>query len=202
MKRIIVWAVVLYSLSIIAGGWIGDGRQELQEGAFYSEEGAPVFRAEFTANGEVGIDIAVAGYYWISINGTRLTDVSKTSLMPLWSPYDQTIYSEYHKVPSSLIKSAPAKNEITVALGNGWYNFPPLAFWGKRVFRNFLSHGRPCFKVVRMENAKLTSKWQWRESRIVSNHLHLGTKEDRTRGFGEWKDACNVAGPKGRIVRR
>jgi alpha-L-rhamnosidase len=53
-----------------------------------------------------------------------------------------------------------------------------------------------------MKNAKMVSKWQWRESRIVSNHIHLGTKEDRTREFGEWKDACNVVGPKGRIVRR
>jgi hypothetical protein len=193
---------MLCSIGGIADGWIGDGRQELKDAAFYADEGAPVFKAEFTAESDVSIDIAVAGYYWIEVNGTRLRDVSKTSLMPLWSPYDKTLYSEHHKVPSSLIKPFPEKNEITIALGNGWYNFPPLAFWGGIVFRDFLAHGRPSFKILEMKNAKMVSKWQWRESRIVSNHIHLGTKEDRTREFGEWKEASNVVGPKGRIVRR
>ena len=197
-KRIV--AVLSVSLGLVAGAWIGDGRPELEGEAFYADEGAPVFRAEFSAAGDVKIDIAVAGYYWISVNGTRLSDVSKTSLMPLWSPYDETVYSESHKVPSSLVKAPPAQNEIAVALGNGWYNFPPLAFWGHRIFRNELAHGRPCFKLE--VNGKPLKGWKWKESRIVSNHLHLGTVEDRTRSCGEWKDAVEVAGPKGRIVPR
>jgi hypothetical protein len=80
-KRIV--AVLSVSLGLVAGAWIGDGRPELEGEAFYADEGAPVFRAEFSAAGDVKIDIAVAGYYWISVNGTRLSDVSKTSLMPL-----------------------------------------------------------------------------------------------------------------------
>ena len=69
MKKNFLLVLILSSFAVLADAWIGDGRQELKDAEFYADEGAPVFVAQFTADGDVGIEIAVAGYYWIEING-------------------------------------------------------------------------------------------------------------------------------------
>ena len=127
--------------------WIGDGRPDFaNEADFYGEDPAPEFRAECTlppGEGEVVVYIACAGYCHVRFNGKR--PLNGSAMMPLWSPYDHTIYAERLVFSAEARRSAPQKNVVSVTLGNGFYNLPPLRFWGSRCFRNELAHGRPCF---------------------------------------------------------
>ena len=190
--------------SLDALPWIGDGRPEfIDEADFYGEDPAPEFRAECTlppGEGEVVVYIACAGYCHVRFNGKR--PLNGSAVMPLWSPYDQTVYAERLVFSAEARRSAPQRNVVSVTLGNGFYNLPPLKFWGSRCFRSELAHGRPCFKVM-VSGAKGPLKWTWRNSRIIRNCVYLGEELDWARDEDrEWKAAAEVKGPKGRIALR
>ena len=179
--------------------WIGDGRPVMEEAAWYAPDPSPVFTASFVlpkrADGSavspdgLKVHIACLGFYQLEINGSRLRGLTLPALrpsteFPLWSDYTQSIYAETHIVDAAwqsfhTCEPYPATNTITVALGNGWYNMPPLRFWGRHCFRTTLSHGRPCFKLAIDGIEKLD--WTWCESPVVQNSLQLGTTVDRTR---------------------
>ena len=182
--------------------WIGDGRPDFaNEADFYGEDPAPEFRAECTlppGEGEVVVYIACAGYCHVRFNGKR--PLNGSAMMPLWSPYDHTIYAERLVFSAEARRSAPQKNVVSVTLGNGFYNLPPLRFWGSRCFRNELAHGRPCFKMM-VSGARGPLKWTWRNSRIIRNCVYLGEELDWARDEDRvWKDAAEVKGPKGCIA--
>ena len=182
--------------------WIGDGRPVFTEEAdFYGEDPAPEFRAECTLppeEGEVVVYIACAGYCHVRFNGKR--PLNGSAMMPLWSPYDHTIYAERLVFSAEARRSAPQKNVVSVTLGNGFYNLPPLRFWGSRCFRNELAHGRPCYKMM-VSGARGPLKWTWRNSRIIRNCVYLGEELDWARDEDRvWKDAAEVKGPKGCIA--
>lgn len=184
--------------------WIGDGRPTpTNEADFYSEDPAPEFRAEFIlppGSGEVVVEIACAGYCKVKLNGKSPRNDS--AVMPLWSPYDHTIYTERLEFYPDAHKPHPQKNFLSVALGNGFYNLPPLRFWGSRCFRNELAHGRPCFKV-HVKGVDQPLRWKWHNSRVIRNCVYLGEEYDWAReGDSTWRPAVEVAGPKGRLVRR
>ncbi len=210
MKKMMFAVFALMSAVVFADWdklpWIGDGRPVFaDEAAFYGEDPAPVFRATF-ATPSAGqslapwIELAVAGYYKATLNGRPLQSVSHTSVMPLFSPFDHTIYADAIPFPAKQLKPAGGTNELEIALGNGWYNLPPLRFWGSINFRSHLAHGRPCFKARACGIGPLT--WRWRETNVLRNCLYLGAEVDATRSFGDWRPACSVTGPKGRIVPR
>ena len=203
-----LWALVCAAGTLAAWGglkelqqapWIGDGRPTFTDEAdFYGEECAPQFKAEFTlppGDGDVVVTVACAGYCEVRFNGRH--PVQKPALMPLWSPFDKSVYTEKLVFRGEARRAHPQKNTLSVTLGNGFYNLPPLRFWGHHCFRKELAHGRPCFKVE-VAGAKEPLKWRWRNSRITRNSVYLGEEFDWARDEdATWKPVAEVAGPKG-----
>ncbi len=193
------------SASLADASWLGDGRSEpTNAAAFYDEDPAPRFETSFVLPGgvsDVSIEIACAGFYRLELNGRDVGPGAGAGIAPLWSPFDKTIYSDRVRPPADAFRPAPASNVLSVTLGNGFYNLPPLLFWGSRNFRAELAHGRPCFKLV-VDGLTTPLDWTWRETRIVRNCVYMGTEEDGTRQESSARPAVRVAGPKGRILPR
>ncbi len=193
--------------------WIGDGCPARDGAEWYAEDPAPEFRAEFVlpkgaikgrGKGGVRLFCVSPGYLKIGINGRRADPFSRGSdaVFPLWSPYGKTIYSETFDLDWRDFRAWPQTNSVSVTLGNGWYNMPPLKFWGSVCFRDNLAHGRPCFKLA-IDGVDGPLAWTWRETDVVQNSIQLGAVVDRTRPEDRvWKPAVVVKGPAGRIVPR
>ena len=202
--------------------WIGDGRPERNGADWYDEDPAPEFMAEFVLPEgvtEAKVHFACAGFGWFSIRGAYMSPDDA-----LWSVYDKTIYSTTTRTLKATpvlnwgtstngfeLESYPATNRVHVWLGNGFYNLPPLRFWGSKCFRESLAHGRPCFKLS-IDGVDKPLEWKWRETEIIRNSVYLGVEIDGARfnetaydPFGPssrppWKPAAVVKGPKGKIV--
>ena len=191
---------------LFESAWIGDGEPDREEETFYDKDPASEFQAAFVlpeGAGETTVTIACAGHYALALNG-RKSGVSATSLMPLWSPFDRTIYADSFtaRVSSGELLPHPATNVVSVTLGNGFYNLPPLRFWGSKCFRDALAHGRPCFKLA-LGGVKDPLEWKRRTTNIVRNCVYLGAEVDATRPVDTaWKPASRVSGPRGKIVPR
>lgn len=185
---------LLAALALESMPWIGNGRQAIEnDAAWYDDRPAPVFRAEFeSSGGDAEISVACLGYYLLSVNGRAVNEAP----MPLWSPFEKTVYADIYRVGART-----GANVIELVLGNGFYNLPPLKFWGSKCFRDALAHGEPCFKLAVAGIEKLD--WSWRESEIVANSPYLGTTIDFTRKAElEWHDAVEAKGCGGKIVER
>ena len=206
--------------------WIGDGRPERNGADWYEEDPAPEFIAEFVLPegvSEAKVHFACVGFGWFGINGAYM---SADGLDALWSVYDKTIYSTKTRTLKAThvlnvemiekgfeLESYPATNRVHVRLGNGFYNLPPLRFWGSKCFRGSLAHGRPCFKLY-IDGVDKPLEWKWRETDVVRNSVYLGSEVDATRftttmrDFAaerraeneRWKPAAVVKGPRGKIV--
>ena len=188
--------------------WIGDGRPELtDDAAFYAAEPAPRFRATFVlpkGSPEPSLKIACAGYYTVTVNGETAKE-DDFAVMPLWSPFNHKIYADTLTFPQWTFKPYPRTNEVEVLLGNGFYNLPPLRFWGSKNFRREQAHGRPCFKLA-LDGAAgdvAWSGWTWRNSYIQKNCVYLGAELDPAKEEKDYtRSAAQVNGPKGRVVPR
>lgn len=183
--------------------WIGDGRPVFTEEAdFYGEDPAPEFRATCVlppGEGEVVLYVACAGTFQARFNGQP---PKNAAAMPMWSPFDRTVYAERLVFSASARRAHPQTNVVSVTLGNGFYNLAPLRFWGRLRFRDALAHGRPCFKL-QVGGVTAPLAWTWRKTRIVRNDVYLGEEFDWARAEDRvWKPAAEVEGPKGRIVLR
>jgi len=218
MKRFVLTGVALSVLCATAGGlddvpWIGDGRPERNGADWYDEDPAPEFVAEFVLPEgvtETKVHFACAGFGCFKVNGAGMT---WDGLDPFWSVYDKTIYStttDTLKVKPARKAGAdigewslelyPATNHVCVSLGNGFYNLPPLRFWGALCFREKLAHGRPCFKLS-IDGVDKPLEWKWRRTNVIRNSVYVGVEVDATRPDDkEWKPAATVKGPKGKIV--
>lgn len=196
---------ILNAASLTDMPWIGDGRPEpAHSAAFYEEDPAPRFETSFVLPPGVekaGMDMACAGYYKIELNGRDIGPGAGAGLAPIWSPFNKTVYADRINAPADAFRPAPARNVLSVTLGNGFYNLPPLLFWGGRNFRKELAHGRPCFKLA-VDGVTSPLDWKWRETRILRNCVYMGTEEDMTRKESDLREAVKVSGPKGRIVPR
>ena len=190
------------ALVLMAGGeplaglpWIGDGQPDRNGANWYEEDPAPEFRTTVALPEgvrETKVHFACAGFGWFSVDGEAM--MCTDGLDTLWTPYDKTVYSK-----SFAVKVGPGLHEIVVRLGNGFYNLPPLRFWGHHNFRAKLAHGRPCFKLA-IDGVEKPLKWKWRRTNVVRNSVYLGTEIDATRPEDvEWKPAAKVPGPKGTI---
>ncbi len=196
------WAFQISSLETLP--WMGDGRADFTQSAdFYGEDPAPEFRAEVVLPpgvNESALTLACAGYCRVRVNGCA--PQNEPAQIPLWSPYNQTIYAERLTFDATVWRAFPATNVVTVLLGNGFYNLPPLKFWSSICFRTEQAHGRPCFKLS-VEHVTRPLVWTWRNSRLVRNCVYLGDEVDCARAADEgWKPAARVVGPKGRILPR
>jgi len=202
--------------------WIGDGRPERNGADWYDEDPAPEFMAEFVLPEgvtEAKVHFACAGFGFFFIHCAYMSPDDA-----LWSVYDKTIYSTTTRTLKATpvlnlgtstngfeLESYPATNRVCVRLGNGFYNLPPLRFWGSKCFRESVAHGRPCFKLA-IDGVDKPLEWKWRETEIVRNSVYLGVEIDGARfnetaydPFGPssrppWKPAAVVKGPKGKIV--
>ena len=202
MTLSIIAAVTLSTLSDMP--WIGDGEAERKGADWYKDDPAPVFSAEFVLP-RGGISRTAKMYvvspccYYLTVNGASVSGLP-IATFPLWSPFDKTIYAETFPV-SHLLSPYPATNRVQLVLGNGWYNMPPLKFWGSICFRDHLASGRPCFKLAIDDVHGLN--WTRRTCNLVQNSFHLGETFDLTRPPDrEEKAAYEVRGPQGKIVLR
>lgn len=178
--------------------WIGDGQPDRNGADWYAEDPAPEFRATFTlteGKHDVKLLFACAGFGWFSVDGEAM--MCTDGLDTLWTPYNKTVYSKSFTV----VKTGSGSHEIVVRLGNGFYNLPPLRFWGHHQFRAKLAHGRPCFKMaMTIDGVEKPLEWKWRKTNVVRNSVYLGTEIDATRPEDvEWKPTAKVPGPKGTI---
>ena len=198
----VVSALVTAAHVVLANGgplaalpWIGDGLPDRNGADWYEEDPAPEFCATFTLPEgvrEAKVHFACAGFASLRVGGETL--MRADGLDTLWTPYDKTVYAK-----TFTVKAASPTVEVVVRLGNGFYNLPPLRFWGSRHFREVLAHGRPCFKMA-VDGVEKPLEWKWRKTNVVRNSVYLGTEIDATRPADtEWKPAATVAGPKGTI---
>jgi len=183
---------------LAAEPWIGDGQPDRNGADWYGEDPASEFRATFTlpeGSHHVNVHFACAGFGWFSVDGKAM--MCTDGLDTLWTPYDKTVYCKTFTVPAV----ASGTHDIVVRLGNGFYNLPPLRFWGGKCFRNDLAHGRPCFKMaITVDSVEKPLEWKWRRTNVVRNSVYLGTEIDATRPEDtEWKPAAKVAGPMGKF---
>ena len=142
--------------------WIGDGRPVAEGADWYAPRPAAQFQTSYVLPPGVTnaiVHIACAGYY--DLDGS---DVNDCALMPLWSPYDKTIYADTWTL-SAL--PHPATNRLSLTIGNGFYNLPPLRFWGSVCFRDHVAHGAPCFKL-RIEGVD-ELVWTWKPTALLQN---------------------------------
>ena len=198
-------ALAAYTLSaadspLASTPWIGDGLPERNGADWYDEDPAPEFMAKFVLPKgvtETKIHFACAGFGWFGVKyGIKMWPDGIDSL---WSVYDKTVYSRTMHV--SDLDPYPATNRVFVYLGNGFYNLPPLRFWGHHNFRAKLAHGRPCFKLS-IDGVDKPLEWKWRRSNMIRNSVYLGAEIDATRSreLGWKMPASVVKGPKGKIV--
>ena len=175
--------------------WIGDGQPDRNGADWYEEDPAPEFRATFTL--PAGVREAKVHFACVGFGSLRVGDetlMRADGLDTLWTPYDKTVYAK-----TFTVKATSPTAEVIVRLGNGYYNLPPLRFWGSRHFREVLAHGRPCFKLV-IDGVEKPLEWKWRKTNIVRNSVYLGTEVDATRSEDTaWRPAAAVTGPKGTI---
>ncbi len=195
--------------------WIGDGRPVLDGAEWYGVDCAPEFKAEFVlpeGAREAKMHFACAGFGWVGIGeGGKCALMDPSGLQTLWSVYDKTVYAhalaplkvldKQQCVGAELALAAyPATNVVYVRLGNGFYNMPPLRFWGSKCFRDKLSHGRACFKLA-IDGVEKPLEWKWRKTNIMKNCVYLGTEVDASISIdAEWRSAVKVDGPKGTII--
>jgi len=187
--------------------WIGDGQPERNGADWYDEDPAPEFMAEFVLPEGVTttkVHFACAGFGEWSIGARLYGGMPYT----FWTPYDKTVYDMVTRPirvstksdPVWYPRAYPATNTVYVWLGNGFYNLPPLRFWGAKCFREALAQGRPCFKMS-IEGLDKPLEWKWRKTNVIRNSVYLGSEIDATRPKdAEWKPAAVVEGPKGKIV--
>ena len=202
IRLAVVSALVIAAHVVLANGgslaalpWIGDGLPDRNGADWYEEDPAPEFRATFTLPEgvrEAKVHFACAGFGSLRVGGETL--MRADGLDTLWTPYDKTVYAK-----TFTVKTASPTTEVVVRLGNGFYNLPPLRFWGSRHFREVLAHGRPCFKLA-IDEVEKPLEWKWRKTNVIRNSVYLGTEIDATRPeVTEWKPASAVTGPKGTI---
>ena len=184
--------------------WIGDGRGLLpKEGR---EDPAPEFVATFRRSAvafsgrDMLFHIVCAGSYSLSVNGRRIETLTGTSLMPLFSPLDSTIYADTVRIPAEFLKTDDGELcEVRILLGNGWYG-ADASPTGVSLPAGF-PRGQPCFKFIAEGLGEL--EWRWRRSAVLANSLAKGVVVDASREADRvLKRATFVKGPQGRIVVR
>lgn len=137
------------------------------------------------------------GFYELSINQQKVTDAV---FAPLWSDYDKTIFYNTYDVTALLRKG---KNQLTVLLGNGFYNEQ-----GGRYAKMKVSYGPPtlyCSLEIELKNGRTVcivsdGSWKYSPSSITFNSIYGGEDED-ARIMPFWKPVVIQKKPRG-ILRQ
>ena len=187
--------------------WIQDGRPlPDNDSLFYLDDPAPLFRKEFSANGNIEkavLYITAAGYYQATLNAVP---VGNNVLDPAWTDYSKRIYYAEYDVTSLL---ATGDNCLGVSLGNGFYNPLPLRKWGRRNLRTDLTVGKPTFLsrlVINYKNGKTEevvsdTTWKYAYGPVIKNDVYLGVVYDARKEIEGWNTAVfddgswNIAQP-------
>ena len=145
------------------------------------------------------VKICGLGFYVFSVNGQR---VGESMFSPAWSDYDKTVWYNTYDVTEYLRNG---KNDISVLLGNGFYNEQ-----GGRYAKMRISFGPPTLyfdMTVTYDNGqkeRLVSDatWQWRPSPITFNSIYGGEDYDaRLENSGQWQPVVIQEAPKG-VMRK
>ena len=139
------------------------------------------------------------GHYELSVNGMKVGD---SEFAPLWSEYTKTVYYNVYDVTQMLKTS---QNEISVLLGNGFFNVQR----GNRYSKLQTSFGAPqvCLRLEVSYNDGTTQvlksgeSWQYCLSPITFNSIYGGESYDATlEGRMPWHPVKVVEGPQGKLV--
>jgi len=131
--------------------------------------------------------VAVGGLFELSVNGQKISD---QILNPMYTRFDRrTLYVTLDV--TSQVKSD--QNALGVILGNGWYNFQPVAVWG---FETAPWRKRPRFclnlRLVYQDGTTeviSTNTNDWKATSngpIVSNNIYTGEHYDMTKEMPGW----------------
>ncbi|WP_437213917.1 family 78 glycoside hydrolase catalytic domain [Pectobacterium sp. LFLA-215] len=194
------------------GDWISSDKK-YSDNDYYLENKNTVVSKTFDIDDDVVtacMNIVGLGFYKLYINGNEVTGYE---LNTDWTNYDKTIYYDTYEV-SAFLKTG--KNNITVELGNGWFNPAPLKLFGKYNLRDVLSIGEPqviadlVIKGSAGERILSTDEsWACCEGPYLFNNIYLGETVDfRTfRGRNTvdiinpvWKTVSINTGAKGEFV--
>ena len=143
---------------------------------------APVLERSFTLKelpGKATLDLAIAGWAEISVNGRRIDD---HVLSPVTCQPDIRHSSVVRDITSFL---KVGENTVSVLLGNGWFNCVTKGAWGfeTAAWHRSASCGSPSVKGAIVADGvsivETNGKWTAFDSPIVFNQLRNG----------EWYDA-------------
>ena len=141
-----------------------------------------ILKRDFTARKNI-VDAIVyvcgLGHYQLELNGMKVGD---SEFAPLWSEYSKTVYYNVFDV-TSLIRGA-SKNDISVLLGNGFYNVQR----GNRYAKLQMSFGAPKlllrleirYKDGSTQIIKSAEGWKYCLSPITFNSIYGGESYDAT----------------------
>lgn len=152
----------------------------------------PVFRKQLT----LGRDITSAtlmvcglGHFEAFIDGKK---VGNHFLDPAWSAYDKEAYYVTFDV-THMLRSQKNTAELTIALGNGFYNIPRKGY-----LKVLQSYGAPKVKALlrlvyangKTEDIVTDASWMARESAVTFSSIYCGeTYDARQETATKWQKA-------------
>jgi alpha-L-rhamnosidase len=187
------------------GDWITDKKDINLKPASWFRKGFSLQKKIVSARAY----IAAGGLYELYINGQKIGD---RVLDPAYTRFDRRNLYVTYDVTRQLQRG---ENAIGVLLGNGWYNFQPIATW---FFDKAPWRARPCFCLdLRItysnggtETISTARDWKRALSPVVYNSIYTGEYDDATRdsigwnnvGYNDqqWKYVTVVHAPSEHIV--
>ncbi|MFA5262771.1 MAG: family 78 glycoside hydrolase catalytic domain [Opitutaceae bacterium] len=153
------------------------------EAQAFDDQPAPLLRKEFVLDREIArarIYVSGLGYYELRLNGEKVGD---HVLDPGWTSYAKRVLYSTYDVTAQL---RAGRNALGIALGNGWFNPLPLAFWGRIKTGDALTTGEPRAIVQLVVEFRdggtktIVSDETWRASDgpIRRNSVYLGEVYD------------------------
>jgi len=134
--------------------------------------------------------VAAGGLFDLSVNGQNTTD---HLLNPMYTRFDLRNLYVTLDVTSQIQNG---QNAIGVILGNGWYNFQPVASWG---FEQAKWRKRPRFclnlRLTFQDGSSqviTTNTTDWKATfngPIISNNIYTGEHYDMTKEMSGWNTA-------------
>ena len=190
------------------GTGAGMGRRSIILRSFFKPF-KPIVNAELRVCG--------LGFYELTINGQR---VGHSAVAPSWSDYGRTVYFNAYDVTRNLKEG---DNEVSVMLGNGYYNQGDARNGGATT-----GYGAPTLCLLlyvtyddnTRERLITDERWEWTESPVTFNDVEVGEEYDARReegrslkeegrgkeetgtgttGDARWKPAVVMAAPAGQL---
>ena len=204
--RIATFETGMMQMSNWQGTWISDTQDIKLRPAAY-------FRSTFATSKAVKSArayVAAAGLFELSINGQKLID---HRLDPMFTRFDlRTLYVTFDV--TSQISSG--QNGIGIILGNGWYNFQPVASWGYdtakwRARPTFCLDLRITYTDGTVDTIKSGTDWKATSTGpIISNNIYTGEHYDArlempgwdtaTFDDSKWQSPITTSAPSNNIV--